>query len=48
MYAVAAWMMELKNKGPKQEVRKLNLNPMAYDRNMIQLNTNKRALLDTT
>jgi len=35
MYAVAAWMMEIKNKGPKQEqsiVRKLNLNPMAYER----------------
>lgn len=51
MYAIAAWMMEIRNKGPKQEhriVRKLNLNPMAYERNMIQLNTNKRALCDTT
>lgn len=51
MYAVAAWMMEIKNKGHKQEqrtVRKLNLNPMAYARNTIQLNTNKRARCDTT
>jgi hypothetical protein len=51
MYAVAAWMMQIKKKGPKQEqriVRKLNLNPMAYERNMIRLNTNKRARRDTT
>lgn len=51
MYAVAAWIVEIKNKGPKQEqsiVRKLNLYPMAYERNMIQLNTNKRARRDTT
>ena len=39
MYAVAAWMMKIKNKGPKQEqstVRKLNLNRMAYARNTIR------------
>jgi len=51
MYAVAAWMMEIKNKGAKQEqriVRKLNLKPMAYDRNTIQLNANKRTQRDTT